>query len=210
MSTIRLALKIIRAALEIRQAAASRHTRVQAAASGLALLVASVVVAAIMALAPGMIPGIDAAAAVAATLALLISPLLARAMGTNLIPAVAHDPPDPSLSPSPSPSPGEDATASILEDRVEALARAAGIEPALDEPRVVAVRAAGSVAWTALTRPLPISIARVLGDEGYSVEGVVYDLASGQDTGRRVRVAPSMRKRYDGQGGQDGQDGQAS
>jgi len=209
MSTIRLALKIIRAALEIRQAAASRHTRVQAAASGLALLVASVVVAAIMALAPGMIPGIDAAVAVAATLALLISPLLARAMGTNLIPAVAHDPPDPSLSPSPSPSPGEDATASIL-DRVEALARAAGIEPALDEPRVVAVRAAGSVAWTALTRPLPISIARVLGDEGYSVEGVVYDLASGQDTGRRVRVAPSMRKRYDGQGGQDGQDGQAS
>ena len=209
MSTIRLALQIIRAALEIRQAAASRHTRVQAAASGLALLVASVVVAAIAALAPGMIPGIDAAAAVAATLALLISPLLARAMGTHLIPAVAHDPPDPSLSPSPSPSPGEDATASIL-DRVEALARAAGIEPALDEPRVVAVRAAGSVAWTALTRPLPISIARVLGDEGYSVEGVVYDLASGQDTGRRVRVAPSMRKRYDGQGGQDGQDGQAS
>jgi len=210
MSTIRLALQIIRAALEIRQAAASRHTRVQAAASGLALLVASVVVAAIAALAPGMIPGIDAAAAVAATLALLISPLLARAMGTHLIPAVAqNDPPDPSLSPSPSPSPGEDATASIL-DRVEALARAAGIEPALDEPRVVAVRAAGSVAWTALTRPLPISIARVLGDEGYSVEGVVYDLASGQDTGRRVRVAPSMRKRYDGQGGQDGQDGQAS
>jgi len=203
MSTIRLALQIIRAALEIRQAAASRHTRVQAAASGLALLVASVVVAAISALAPGMIPGIDAAAAVAATLALLISPLLARAMGTHLIPAV--DPPDPSPSPSPSPSPGEDTTATIL-DRVEAIARAAGIEPARDEPRVIAVRAAGAVAWTALTRALPISIARVLGDEGYSVEGVVYDLASGQDTGRRVRVSPSMRKRYDGQGGENNQD----
>jgi len=150
-----------------------------------------------------MIPGIDAAAAVAATLALLISPLLARAMGTHLIPAV--DPPDPSPSPSPSPSPGEDTTATIL-DRVEAIARAAGIEPARDEPRVIAVRAAGAVAWTALTRALPISIARVLGDEGYSVEGVVYDLASGQDTGRRVRVSPSMRKRYDGQGGENNQD----
>lgn len=198
MSTIRLATQIIRAALEIRQAAASRHTRVQAAASGLALLVASAVVAAIAALAPGMIPGIDAAAAVAATLALLISPLLARAMGTHLIPAVAHDPPDPSSSPSPSPSPGEDTTATIL-DRVEAIARAAGIEPVRDEPRVIAVRAAGAVAWTALTRALPLSIARVLGDEGYSIDGVVYDLASGQDTGRRVRVSPSMRRRYDGQ-----------
>ena len=201
MNTIRLALKIIRAALEIRQAAASRHTRVQAAASGLALLVASVVVAAIMALAPGMIPGFDAAVAVAATLALLISPILSRAVGTTVLPRGA------TLSSLDPPTAREQAN--VL-DRLEETLKQAGVPISEDGPRIIAVRARDAVAWTALTLGTPIEVARLLGDEGYDIQGVIYDLATGSDTGRRVRVAPSMRKRYDGQGGQDGQDGQAS
>lgn len=202
MKALPTILAILRATLEIRAAAASRHTRVQAGASAVALLVTSAIVAAITALAPGIIPGIDAAAAIAATAALAVSPILSRAVGTSVLSRR-----DTTLSSPDHPTAREQASAL---DRLEETLRQAGVPISEEGPRIIATRARDAVAWTALTRPTPIEVARLLGDEGYNVDGVVYDLASGQDTGRRVRVAPSMRKRYDGQGGQGGQDGQAS
>ena len=201
MKAFPMILTILRATLEVRAAAASRHTRVQAGASAVALLVTSAIVAAIMALAPGIIPGIDAAAAIAATAALAISPILSRAVGTTVLPRGA------TLSSPDCPTAREQANAL---DRLEETLRQAGVPISEEGPRIIAVRARDAVAWTALTRAAPIEVARLLGDEGYDIQGVIYDLATGSDTGRRVRVAPSMRKRYDGQGGQDGQDGQAS
>lgn len=193
MKALPTILAILRATLEVRAAASSRHTRVQAAASTVALLVASAIVAAIMALAPGTIPGIDAAAAIAATAALAISPILSRAVGTSVLPrGVTLSSPDP-------PTAREQANAL---DRLEETLRQAGAPISEDGPRIIAVRARDAVAWTALTRPTPIEVARMLGDEGYDIQGIIYDLATGSDTGRRIRVAPSMRKRYDGQGGQ--------
>jgi len=192
MKALPMILAILRATLEVRAAAASRHTRVQAGASAVALLVASAIVAAIMALAPGIIPGIDAAAAIAATAALAISPILSRAVGTTVLPRGAP------LSSPDCPTAREQANAL---DRLEETLRQAGVPISEDGPRIIAVRAKDSVAWTALTLGTPIEVARLLGDEGYDIQGTIYDLASGSDTGRRIRVAPSVRKRVaDGDG----------
>jgi len=171
--------RIIALALDLRGAAASRHTRTQIAANALTITLAAVIIAALSVTGVLTLP-YDLAVNATLLVAIVLSPFVARGLGGTLIRPTPGSPPNPQAA--------EPANEEIFPD----------IQPVTPPPDdlVIAIRQADEDVWYALTHPLDIDTARLMAQYGYTIQGVEYDLATGKPTGRTIKVPPSVRKRW--------------
>lgn len=171
--------KIIALALDLRGAAASRHTRTQIAANALSITLAAAIIAALSVTGVLTLP-YDLAVNATLLVALVLAPFVARGLGITLI--------QPTSGPPSSSSDAGPANREIFPD----------IQPVTPPPDdwVIAIRQADDDIWYALTHPLDIDTARLMAQYGYTIQGVEYDLATGKPTGRTIKVPPSVRKRW--------------
>lgn len=170
--------RIIALALDLRGAAASRHTRAQIAANAMAITLAAVIIAALSVTGVLTLP-YDLAVNATLLVAIVLSPFVARGLGITLI------------QPAGPPSPPSDAGPANEENFPD-------IQPVTPPPDdgIIAIRQADEDVWYALPHPLAIDTARLVAQYGYTLQGVEYDLATGKPTGRTVPIPPSVRKRW--------------